>query len=107
MLLHKSCATSTYHPSRYWSSMFEPSQTSSVVPTQQILSGALNTTIGQAVFNNVGRDQNYFTGNPLWEAIADVGASHNSEQQVDRGRCLPGTRETVLKLTSGKTQIVN
>ncbi|KAG7086909.1 hypothetical protein E1B28_002827 [Marasmius oreades] len=65
---------------------------------QHVLNGARDTRIGNAVFNNVGRDQNYFTGNPLWEAIADVGASHNSEQQVDRGRCLPGTRKAVLKL---------
>ncbi|KAG7085381.1 hypothetical protein E1B28_002945 [Marasmius oreades] len=66
---------------------------------QYILSGARDTRIAKAVFNNVGRDQlNLYTGNPLWEAIADVGASHNSEQQVDRGCCLPGTREAVLDL---------
>ncbi|KAG7085439.1 hypothetical protein E1B28_003000 [Marasmius oreades] len=65
---------------------------------QHVLNGARDTRIGKAVFNNVGRDQNYFTGNPLWEVIADVGASHDSEQQVDRGRCLPGTRKAVLEL---------
>ncbi|KAG7085410.1 hypothetical protein E1B28_002971 [Marasmius oreades] len=68
---------------------------------QHILNGARDTRIGEAVFNNVGGDQfnqNLYTGNPLWEAIADVGASHNSEQQVDRDGCLPGTREAVLEL---------
>ncbi|KAG7085477.1 hypothetical protein E1B28_003039 [Marasmius oreades] len=56
--------------------------------------------MGQAVFNNVGRDlnHNYYAANPLWDAIADIGASHNSEQQVERGRCLPGTRQAVLQL---------
>ncbi|KAF9262018.1 hypothetical protein L218DRAFT_834528, partial [Marasmius fiardii PR-910] len=34
----------------------------------------------------------------LWDTIADIGASHNSEQQVDRGKCLPGTRKAVLQL---------
>ncbi|KAK1223961.1 hypothetical protein PQX77_013149 [Marasmius sp. AFHP31] len=32
----------------------------------------------------------------LWEAVADIGASHTAEQQYDRGACLPGTRRTVL-----------
>ncbi|KAL0065423.1 hypothetical protein AAF712_007632 [Marasmius tenuissimus] len=33
---------------------------------------------------------------PLWEAIADVGASHTAEQQYDRGSCLEGTRIELL-----------
>ncbi|KAK1234728.1 hypothetical protein PQX77_002065 [Marasmius sp. AFHP31] len=33
----------------------------------------------------------------LWEAIAGVGASHTAEQQYERGECLPGTREVVLR----------
>ncbi|KAK1221353.1 hypothetical protein PQX77_015840 [Marasmius sp. AFHP31] len=33
----------------------------------------------------------------LWDAIAGVGASHNAEQQYERGECLPGTREEVLR----------
>ncbi|KAG7085383.1 hypothetical protein E1B28_002947 [Marasmius oreades] len=73
---------------------------------QHILEGARDTTIGHAVFNNVGGDQvqiqnhnhNHYFTNRLWEAIKDIGASHNSEQQVDRGCCLPGTREAVLEL---------
>ncbi|KAG7093420.1 hypothetical protein E1B28_007102 [Marasmius oreades] len=85
--------------------LLRPSRPKPPPSGQHILNGAQNTTIGQAVFNNVGGDQvqnhnhnhNYFT-NLLWEAIADVGASHDSEQQVDRGQCLPGTREAVLKL---------
>ncbi|KAG7085402.1 hypothetical protein E1B28_002963 [Marasmius oreades] len=84
-----------------WKSRLEPPPSS-----QHILSGAQNTTIGQAVFNNVAGDQvqnhnhnhNHYFTHLLWEAIADVGASHNSEQQVDRGQCLPGTRVAVLKL---------
>ncbi|KAF9260630.1 hypothetical protein L218DRAFT_842430, partial [Marasmius fiardii PR-910] len=34
----------------------------------------------------------------LWDAIAGVGASHNSGLQFDRGRCLPGTREEVRRM---------
>ncbi|KAF9261339.1 hypothetical protein L218DRAFT_842724, partial [Marasmius fiardii PR-910] len=34
----------------------------------------------------------------LWDAIAGVGASHNSGLQFDRGRCLPGTREEVRRV---------
>ncbi|KAJ8095378.1 Rho guanine nucleotide exchange factor [Marasmius tenuissimus] len=64
---------------------------------------------------NYGRDQNInFGGNPsidfvrrftlptrnpnkiLWDAVANVGASHNAEQQYSRGECLPGTRENAL-----------
>ncbi|KAK1225372.1 hypothetical protein PQX77_011691 [Marasmius sp. AFHP31] len=33
----------------------------------------------------------------LWDAIAGVGASHTAEQQYERGECLPGTREEVLR----------
>ncbi|KAG7100038.1 hypothetical protein E1B28_001824 [Marasmius oreades] len=82
--------------------MSDSSQTYSVPGNQHVLNGARNTTIGQAVFNNAGRDlyhnNSKFDSNPLWDAIADVGASHDSEQQVDRGRCLPGTREAVLEI---------
>ncbi|KAL0063377.1 hypothetical protein AAF712_009686, partial [Marasmius tenuissimus] len=34
----------------------------------------------------------------LSDAVAGVGASHNAEQQYDRGECLPGTREKVLRI---------
>ncbi|KAF9255318.1 hypothetical protein L218DRAFT_841182, partial [Marasmius fiardii PR-910] len=34
----------------------------------------------------------------LWDKIAGVGASHNSDLQFDRGSCMPGTRKTVLQL---------
>ncbi|KAJ8090508.1 hypothetical protein PM082_002396 [Marasmius tenuissimus] len=34
----------------------------------------------------------------LWDAITGVGASHDAEQQYDRGECLPGTREEVLRI---------
>ncbi|KAF9261311.1 hypothetical protein L218DRAFT_838606, partial [Marasmius fiardii PR-910] len=33
----------------------------------------------------------------VWDAIAGVGASHNSGSQFDRGRCLPGAREGVRR----------
>ncbi|KAG7085511.1 hypothetical protein E1B28_003072 [Marasmius oreades] len=93
--------TSIHHHSTRRTSMYKSSQTYSISGNQHILNGARNTTIGQAAFNCAGRDQvyhNYYDANPLWDAIADVGASHNSEQQVERGRCLPGTREAVLRL---------
>ncbi|KAK1231101.1 hypothetical protein PQX77_005790 [Marasmius sp. AFHP31] len=32
----------------------------------------------------------------LWEAISDVGASHTDKQQIQRGDCLPRTREKGL-----------
>ncbi|KAJ8090503.1 hypothetical protein PM082_002391 [Marasmius tenuissimus] len=34
----------------------------------------------------------------LWGTIAGVGASHNAEQQYERGECLPGTREEVIRI---------
>ncbi|KAF9258198.1 hypothetical protein L218DRAFT_837178, partial [Marasmius fiardii PR-910] len=33
----------------------------------------------------------------LWDKISGVGASHNSNLQVSRGSCMPGTHEAVLK----------
>ncbi|KAK1234587.1 hypothetical protein PQX77_002210 [Marasmius sp. AFHP31] len=33
----------------------------------------------------------------LWDAVAEVGASHADKQQFERGECLPGTREEVLR----------
>ncbi|KAG7100059.1 hypothetical protein E1B28_001844 [Marasmius oreades] len=81
-----------------------PLQPPSSLPSQHMFNGAHDFNIGQAVFNNVGHDQiqnhnhNYYYANLLWEAIKDVGASHNSEQQADRGSCLAGTREAVLDL---------
>ncbi|KAJ8075866.1 hypothetical protein PM082_021498 [Marasmius tenuissimus] len=53
--------------------------------------------------NNIGGDlvKNIITSslNPhksLWDMIEGVGASHNAEQQYERGECLPGTRARVL-----------
>ncbi|KAK1226460.1 hypothetical protein PQX77_010544 [Marasmius sp. AFHP31] len=34
----------------------------------------------------------------LWEAVACIGASHNAERQYERGECLEGTREEVLRI---------
>ncbi|KAF9255857.1 hypothetical protein L218DRAFT_950448 [Marasmius fiardii PR-910] len=69
----------------------------------QLFSGQY-TTIHRAEFNNVGHDlvRNFYTtiANPhktLWDAIAGVGASHNSALQSSRGSCLSGTREGVLR----------
>ncbi|KAF9255990.1 hypothetical protein L218DRAFT_1081575 [Marasmius fiardii PR-910] len=78
------------------------------VPTNHsstnILNRARNTTINRAEFNNVGGDlvRNFHTTitsphDILWDAIAGVGASHNSGLQFTRGSCLPGTREAVLQ----------
>ncbi|KAF9259139.1 hypothetical protein L218DRAFT_1080051 [Marasmius fiardii PR-910] len=76
-------------------------QTSSPV-IQHNFQGARGVTMSNAVFNSVGRDQinqNVYHGSDLlWEAVRNVGASHNSELQVERGNCLPGTREAVLRL---------
>ncbi|KAL0061556.1 hypothetical protein AAF712_011582 [Marasmius tenuissimus] len=33
----------------------------------------------------------------LWDAVAGVGASHNAEQQYERGECLKGTRRKALR----------
>ncbi|KAL0567962.1 hypothetical protein V5O48_014030 [Marasmius crinis-equi] len=82
---------------------------------------------GQGVNKSYGRDQNFNMGggnfnvvtgpqynvardlvqcfnsavsNPhktLWDMVAGVKASHNSDLQFERGDCLPGTREAVLK----------
>ncbi|KAK1223837.1 hypothetical protein PQX77_013279 [Marasmius sp. AFHP31] len=63
--------------------------------------------IGQLVngeVNSAGRDfvNNFYTlvGNPnrsIWDMISGVGASHKAEQQFERGHCLQGTREELLK----------
>ncbi|KAK1233342.1 hypothetical protein PQX77_003507, partial [Marasmius sp. AFHP31] len=34
----------------------------------------------------------------LVDAVAGVGASHNAEQQYERGECLPGTRKEVIRI---------
>ncbi|KAK1216443.1 hypothetical protein PQX77_020912 [Marasmius sp. AFHP31] len=34
----------------------------------------------------------------LWDAVVGIGASHTAEQQFERGHCLEGTREKVLKV---------
>ncbi|KAK1217732.1 hypothetical protein PQX77_019604 [Marasmius sp. AFHP31] len=34
----------------------------------------------------------------LWDAVAGVGASHDAEQQYERGECLPGTRKRVIRV---------
>ncbi|KAF9260624.1 hypothetical protein L218DRAFT_907029, partial [Marasmius fiardii PR-910] len=64
---------------------------------------AHNITIGHAEINNIGGNQ--FNVSPskdaprtLWDAVAGVGASHDSGLQFDRGHCLPGTREEVRRM---------
>ncbi|KAL0068348.1 hypothetical protein AAF712_004426 [Marasmius tenuissimus] len=64
--------------------------------------------IGQMVngeVNSAGRDlvNNFYmlVGNPnksIWGMIARIGASHKAEQQFERGHCLQGTREEVLRI---------
>ncbi|KAK1219905.1 hypothetical protein PQX77_017358 [Marasmius sp. AFHP31] len=36
-------------------------------------------------------------GRSIWDMISGVGASHKAEQQFERGHCLQGTREKLLK----------
>ncbi|KAL0057920.1 hypothetical protein AAF712_015424 [Marasmius tenuissimus] len=33
----------------------------------------------------------------LWYAVSEIGASHTHKQQIERGNCLPGTRERALE----------
>ncbi|KAF9260216.1 hypothetical protein L218DRAFT_907393, partial [Marasmius fiardii PR-910] len=73
-------------------------------PTNQMFNDTLNPTITGGEFSNVGRDliRNYHTtvASPhktLWNAIAGVGASYDSELQSARGECLSGTRKAALQ----------
>ncbi|KAF7363730.1 putative nwd2 protein [Mycena sanguinolenta] len=54
-------------------------------------------------FNNIGHDfiqKIYYTAAAgaqiIWQEIAGVKASYNSDSQFSRGDCLPGTRESLL-----------
>ncbi|KAF9261266.1 hypothetical protein L218DRAFT_1078816 [Marasmius fiardii PR-910] len=62
----------------------------------------VNPTIGYATFNNLAQgdqvNQYIYTQDLLWDKIAGVGASHNSNMQFSRGSCMPGTCKTVLQL---------
>ncbi|KAG7094199.1 hypothetical protein E1B28_007806 [Marasmius oreades] len=73
-------------------------------PTNHMFNEMQYSTINGGEFYNVGRDlvRNFHAtaANPhktLWDAIAGVGASYNSALQFDRGSCLSGTREAVLR----------
>ncbi|KAG7094216.1 hypothetical protein E1B28_007823 [Marasmius oreades] len=73
-------------------------------PTNHMFNQMQYSTINGGEFYNVGHDlvRNFHTtaANPhktLWDAIAGVRASYNSSLQFDRGNCLPGTREAVLR----------
>ncbi|KAF9261314.1 hypothetical protein L218DRAFT_1001826 [Marasmius fiardii PR-910] len=61
----------------------------------------VNPRINQAVFNHLKHgnqynyNHNFYTRDLLWNKIAGVGASHNSNLQVTRGSCLPGTCQAV------------
>ncbi|KAF9260629.1 hypothetical protein L218DRAFT_1052073 [Marasmius fiardii PR-910] len=62
--------------------------------------GAVNNVGGDQVNHNINNIQNIHPSLPprtLWDAIAGIGASHNSGLQFDRGRCLAGTREDVRR----------
>ncbi|KAJ8092067.1 hypothetical protein PM082_024307 [Marasmius tenuissimus] len=72
--------------------------------SQSMFTNSKNFTITGGQFNNIGHD--YVSSSSaaltyprtnLAEVIAGVGASHNSQSQFPRGRCLPGTRELVTK----------
>ncbi|KAF9262842.1 hypothetical protein L218DRAFT_1077516 [Marasmius fiardii PR-910] len=69
--------------------------------TQHNFRRAQAVNMANPVFNSIGHDQinhNYHDSNLLWDAIKDVGAFHNSEVQVQRDRCLLGTRRAVLRI---------
>ncbi|KAK1216239.1 hypothetical protein PQX77_021136 [Marasmius sp. AFHP31] len=58
---------------------------------------------GLQINNNAAGTQNinYTASHPfktLVDAVAGVGASHNAEKQYERGECLPGTREEVIRI---------
>ncbi|KAK1217365.1 hypothetical protein PQX77_019964 [Marasmius sp. AFHP31] len=46
------------------------------------------------IFNSLARNPH----KTLWEAVADVGASHTAEQQYERGECLEGTRVELRRI---------
>ncbi|KAL0570103.1 hypothetical protein V5O48_011863 [Marasmius crinis-equi] len=69
---------------------------------QNINTGSGSMTIGGETINvrgnfvwNSSEKSQAFT---LWDAIAGVKASHDSDLQVERGECHPGTRELVIEL---------
>ncbi|KAG7097823.1 hypothetical protein E1B28_005141 [Marasmius oreades] len=95
-------STQLYSSPSSGSAITGPSRTYSS-PKQHNFQGARGVTMSNVVFNNVGRDQIHqnfhdHSRDVLWEAIRNVGAFHNSEIQVERGHCLPGTRQAVLQL---------
>ncbi|KAL0057828.1 hypothetical protein AAF712_015519, partial [Marasmius tenuissimus] len=49
----------------------------------------INYGSDQVISNNTFINLSHKT---LWDAVADVGASHTAEQQYERGECLEGTR---------------
>ncbi|KAG7094189.1 hypothetical protein E1B28_007796 [Marasmius oreades] len=81
-----------------------PFSPTSQPPTNHMFNEMQYSTINGGEFYNVGHDlvRNFHAtaANPhktLWDAIAGVRASYNSSLQFDRGNCLPGTREAVLR----------
>ncbi|KAL0062009.1 hypothetical protein AAF712_011166, partial [Marasmius tenuissimus] len=62
--------------------------------------GAQNIHYGDQVVNFVNHF-NTTLPNPhktLWDAVSGIGATHTAEQQFERGECLEGTREEVLRV---------
>ncbi|KAJ8084815.1 hypothetical protein PM082_003592 [Marasmius tenuissimus] len=67
--------------------------------------GDQNINNTQTEVNHIGRDLvKIFHAtivnpyNSIWDRIVGVGASHKAEQQFERGRCLPGTRDEVIRI---------
>ncbi|KAL0061504.1 hypothetical protein AAF712_011647 [Marasmius tenuissimus] len=67
--------------------------------------GDQNINNTQTEVNHIGRDLvKIFHAtivnpyNSIWDRIIGVGASHKAEQQFERGRCLPGTRDEVIRI---------
>ncbi|KAK1226015.1 hypothetical protein PQX77_011014 [Marasmius sp. AFHP31] len=74
-----------------------------VIDNQNIGSGVQinNSGAGTQSINFANSFNTAATGNPhktLWDSVAGVGATHTAEQQYERGECLEGTREEVLRI---------
>ncbi|KAF9267043.1 hypothetical protein L218DRAFT_716008 [Marasmius fiardii PR-910] len=83
----------------------QPRKSSTSKPSMSMFTGASRMTIERGEFNSVGGDQiknNYvfstsvYRSQALWDAIAGVGASHDSQERFPPPRCHPKTREKVL-----------
>ncbi|KAJ8078532.1 hypothetical protein PM082_012815 [Marasmius tenuissimus] len=73
-----------------------------VIQNQHIGSGVQNNNNGGGT-QNVNFVNSFKTTvrrphKTLWDAVSGIGASHTAEQQYERGECLEGTREEVIRI---------